>query len=261
MSERSMSMRKTLAFVAVFALLQACVSETTKGDKPPTKNEAAVANMNLGAGYLQQGKPELAIDRLQRAIKQDPKLADAHTTLALAYDQLGSPSEAEDHYKKATQLEPNNSSAANAYASFLCRQKRWNDAEPYFQRAVANLTYQTPEVAFTNAGICALGAGDHAKAEENFRAALSRNPRYADALEGMLDTSFQDKNYLQARAFYERYAEVRKPDAAKLMMCFSIEQGLGNRDGANRCAARLREDFPDSAEAKQVQQLQTSNGR
>jgi type IV pilus assembly protein PilF len=245
----------------VFGLLQACVSETTKGQKPATKNEAAVANMNLGAGYLQQGKPELAIDRLQRALKQDPKLADAHTTLALAYDQLGSASDAEDHYKKATQLEPENSSAANAYATFLCRHKRWTDAEPYFKKAVANLKYQTPEVAYTNAGICALNSGDHPKAEENFRAALSRNPRYADALEGMLDTSYQDKNYMQARAFYERYADVRKPDAAKLMMCFTIERELGNRDAANRCASQLREGFPDSAEAKQVQQLQTSNGR
>ena len=135
-----MSMLKVLSICAVLgALLQACQRDITKGEKPPSEHDAAVANVNLAAGYISQGRPEIAIDRLQRALKQDPKLADAHTTIAIAYDQLGSFRDAEEHYKKATQLEPDNSASANAYAVFLCKQSRWKDAEPYFKRATANL--------------------------------------------------------------------------------------------------------------------------
>jgi type IV pilus assembly protein PilF len=258
-----MNMPKKVRMYAVLGLLllEACHHEVTKGDKPPTDQEAAVANVNLAAGYLRQGHPELAIDRLQRALKQDPKLADAHSTIAIAYDQLGSLDDAETHYKKATQLEPENSSAANAYAVFLCRQKRWVDAEPYFKKAVANLKYQTPEVSYTNAGVCALNSGDRAKADENFRAALSRNPVYADALENMLDMSYQDKNYLQARAFLQRFRDVRPPTAEVLWMCVDIEDHLNNHDAANRCGAQLRETFPDSPEAAKLKQLQATNGR
>ena len=190
--------------MGAFVLLQACVSTSTTPEHKPSAQEAAVANVNLAAGYLKQGKPESAIEILQRAIKQDPKLADAHSMIAVAYDQLGAKEDAETHYKKATQLEPENSAAANAYAVFLCRNTRWKDAEPYFQRAVANLKYQTPEVSYTNAGVCALNAGDREKAEQNFRAALTRKPNYPDALEGMLEMSYQDKNYMQARAFLAR---------------------------------------------------------
>ncbi len=168
--------------------------------------------------------------------------------LAVAYDQLGSLDDAEAHYKKATQLEPDNSAASNAYAVFLCRHNRWKDAEPYFQRAVANFKYQTPEVSYTNAAVCAMNAGDHEKAEQNFRAALTRNPTYADALEGMLDMSYQDKNYMQARAFLARFRDVRPATAEVLLMCFNIEDQLKNHDAANRCAAQLREGFPDSPE-------------
>jgi len=257
-----MSVRKMLAMcVVLVSLTVACHKEVTTGEKPPTEKEAAVANVNLAAGYINQGRPEIAIDRLQRALKQDPKLVDAHTTIALAYDLLGSPEDAETHYKKATQLEPDNSSAANGYAVFLCKHNRWKDAEPYFKRATANLKYQTPEVAYTNAGTCALNAGDKAKAEENFRAALTRNPVYADALEAMLDMSYQEKNYLQARAFLQRYRDAKPVTAQVLWMCVDIEQHLNNHDAANRCAAQLRESFPDSPEAARLKQLQATNGR
>lgn len=257
-----MSMLKVLSMcAALFLVLAACHKEVNKGEKAPTEQEAAAANVNLAAGYLRQGRPELAIERLQRALKQDPKLADAHSTIAIAYDQLGSLEDAEVHYKKATQLDPENSSAANAYAVFLCRQNRWKDAEPYFKKATANLKYQTPEVSYTNAGVCALNAGDREKASENFRAALTRNPMYADALENMLDMSYQDKNYLQARAFLQRYRDVKPVTAQVLWMCFNIEDKLNNHDAANRCAAQLREGFPNSPELAQMQELQRTNGR
>jgi len=252
---------RTMALLAVFGMVQACVTETTKGDKPPTEAEAAVANMNLGAGYLRQGRPDLAIERLQRAIELNPRLADAHTTLAIAYDQLGSLEDAETHYKRATQIEPENSSAANSYAVFLCRNNRWKDAEPYFKHAVDNLKYATPEVSYTNAGVCALKAGDRAKAEENFRAALTRVPTYPEALSNMLEMSYSDRNYLQARAFLQRYMDAKEPTAKVLLMCVNIEQQLGNRDAANRCASQLREGFPSSPEVQQLQELQQSNGR
>lgn len=252
---------RALGLCAVFGLLQACVTETTKGESPPSEDEAAVANMNLGAGYVRQGRPQLAIEPLQRALDQNPRLADAHSTIAIAYDQLGSLEDAEDHYRRATQLDPENSAAANSYAVFLCRQNRWKDAEPYFKRAGENIRYTTPEVAYTNAGVCALNGGDREKAEENFRAALTRNPTYADALAGMLDVSYQNKNYLQARAFFQRYTDAAKPTARVLWMCFNIEQQLDNREAANRCAAQLRESFPDSQELAQLKELQQSNGR
>ena len=96
---------------------------------------------------------------------------------------------------------------------------------------------------------------------ENFRAALTRNPTYADALAGMLDVSYQNKNYLQARAFFQRYTDAARPTARVLWMCFNIEQQLDNREAANACAAQLRESFPDSPELAQLKELQQSNGR
>src|SRR5512134_2876211 len=117
----------TLRLVAVcvcVAALCACAGSGTVGARS-SDADAAVANMNLGAGYLRQGNTELAIERLQRALAQNPRLVDAHSTIAVAYDQIGKLEDAEAHYSRATQLDPDNGGAANAYAVFLCRHMRY----------------------------------------------------------------------------------------------------------------------------------------
>ena len=242
-------------------LLAACAGSGGSVSDRGSTSDAATANMNLGAGYLRQGNTTLAIERLQRALAQDPRLVEAHTTIALAYDQIGSLEDAEMHYRRATELAPSNGAAANAYAAFLCsRQNRWADAEAYFRRAAADSTYLTPEVALTNAGVCARDAGEMAAAGENFRAALNRNPRYADALLNMMELTFQSNDYLQTRAFTQRYLAVRPATAPVLLMCVNTERELNNADAADRCAAQLRNGFPGSPEVAQLEQQRT-NGR
>jgi type IV pilus assembly protein PilF len=219
---------KKLAEVVVLVLLcQGCISTTTtttssSSTRAPASSDedAAIANLNLGVGYLTQGRAELAVGILERALSFDPRLADAHSSIAVAYDQLGRSEEAEEHYRRATRLEPNNPGAANSYAVFLCRNDRWDDAERYF------------------------------------REALARNPGYSDALFHMTDPALQDKNFLQARAFMQRYLETATANPEILWLCFQIEQQLDSPTRAQACATRLRDQFPDSAEATRLFRLE-----
>ena len=241
-------------------VLQACVTASKSGSAVPSESDAAKANTNLGAGYLRQGKPDLAIERLNRALDQDPRNAEAHSTIALAYDQLGVLDDAETHYKRAVQLEPDNGLSANAYAVFLCRHQRWKDSESYFRRAADSRSYRTPELALTNAGNCAADNGDPTKAADYYREALARNKTYPNALRGMMDLSYQQKNYLQARAFVQRYLDSQPLNAQVLLLCVNVERELANRAAADKCTAQLKSGFPNSPEVAQLQALQQSNG-
>jgi type IV pilus assembly protein PilF len=253
-----MNILLSVSLTAVVIALSACAGG---GDERPSPEGAAIANMNLGAGYLRQGRTDLAIERLRRALAQNPRLVEAHSTIALAYDQIGSLEEAEAHYQTATQLDPDNSSAANAYAVFLCnRQNRWAEAEPYFRRAADNPTYATPEVALTNAGICARSAGQNEDAAEHFRRALARNPSYGDALLNMMELSYLDGNYLQARAFVQRFLAARAPTAPVLLMCVNVERELDNAAAAERCATQLRNGFQGTPEFEQLEQQRRNGG-
>lgn len=235
--------------VAATMFLQACttVSEPARPRAASTE-EAAQANLNVGIAYVREQRYALAIDALTRALDINPRLADAHSTIAIAYDQIGDFELAEEHYRRATQLESNNAVAANSYAVFLCRGGRWDEAERYFRTAVDNPRYPTPDIALTNAGLCARNAGDEAAAEEYLREALTRNNSSAVALSAMMDLSYSQGNYLRARAFMQRYLTSQPPSAQVLSMCVRIETQLGNSAEAAECRATLNERFPGAPE-------------
>ena len=255
-----MNMRALIILGAV--LWQGCVTTSNVNGGPVSEGDAAIANLNLGAAYLRQGRPEVALESLKRAIEQDPRLASAHAAIAIAYDQLNEVELAEEHYRRAVQLEPANGAALNSYAVFLCRRSRWTDAEAVFRRSIDNQSYATPWVAMTNAGTCARGANDLAKAEQYYRQALARNDAFPDALNGMMELSYQSGNYLQARAFMQRlFAAQPNPDARSLWMCYHIETNLDDETAAGRCAERLGERYPASPELAQIRGLVSDAGQ
>jgi len=242
-------------------VLSACASSSRTSADGVSNADAAIANMNLGAGYLQQGRADVAIERLERALAQNPRLVEAHSTIAVAYGQLGDLEQAESHYRRATELAPSSGAPANAYAAFLCQQGRWTEAEPFFRRAADDGEYATPEVALTNAGVCARDAGANERAVENFRAALVRNPVYPDALLNLADLSYQARNFLQTRAFVQRYLAAHPPAAPVLWICVNAERELANAEAADRCAAQLRAGFRGTPELEALEDLQRRNGR
>ena len=253
-------MIRSLILVVTVALASACVTEGPRPIEPASDEDAAQANLNLGVGYLQQGRADAAVDALERALELNPRLVDAHSTVALAYDELGDTEEAESHHRRAIQIDPNNPDVENRYAVFLCRHARWTDAERYFDKAINNPRYTNRTLALVNAGTCARSANDLDAAEENFRAALEDDPANVGALEGMVDLSIRTGNYLQGRAFVQRLFAATRPQPAHLLMCYVVESELGDARAANDCATDLRTRFPDAPEIGRLTELQDDGG-
>jgi type IV pilus assembly protein PilF len=250
--------RRFPALVAVLALAlahAACVT-TTNGAPPPEESpgEAAEYNVQLGANYLAQGRLELAKEKIEKALEQDDSLPVAHTYAGLLYDRLNEVDKASFHYRRALRLAPNDPVALNLYGVFVCRQGDPAGAEQYFVKATLDPLYRTPEAAFTNAGVCLLRDQQQERAEGYFRRALESNPRYADALWEMARLSHSRSLPLQARAFFQRYAEVSTMSSEALWLGLRIERELGNQERASRYADELLADFPDSVEARELMQ-------
>ncbi len=240
-----------VAIVAIVAMLLAgCVtSDTGTPDSKASPAEAARINYELGAEYMRQGNLELARERLERAVSQNPDLAAARSALALVYDKQGDTELADDQYRSAVRLAPNDASVQNTYAVFLCKRRRYDEAVDYFTRAASNGRYGTPEAALTNAGVCLLQKPDPVAAENYFRRALQRDPGYSEALLQMASLSLDRGNPLRARAFVERYLDQHPPSPEILWVGLRAERALGDREAAARHAGTLREKFPSSAEA------------
>lgn len=253
------AMRISVAILAL-SLIQGCVT-TTPSVNAVLPDEAALRNLDLGVAYMRQGRPDLALSSLREALEFNPRLAPAHSMVALVYEQLDDPEAAEEHYRRATQLAPDDGAAANSFAVFLCRGDRWEEAERHFRRAADSSSYGTPAVALTNAGVCARTAGELADAERYFREALERDAVSADALYHMADLTFQTEDFLSSRAFTQRYLASTASNPAVLLICVQVERRLGADAAAQRCAEQLRSGFPNSAEVRQLNALESNGPR
>ena len=212
-------------------------------------------NVQLGIGYLKEGNLKLAKTKLDRALEQNPKLSTAHWSYALLEMRLGNDNKAEDRFRKAIALDSDDSMAHNNYGLFLCNKERVDEALEQFRLAVKNRMYNEPESAYTNAGICALKIPDEDLAETEFREALKVNPQYSPALYQMTKLTFSQGNFLQARAFVQRYEEVAAHTSGSLWLAFQIAHHRGHLAQAERYAKHLKRQYPESRETTRLLEL------
>lgn len=215
---------------------------------------AANANVQLGVGYLRQGNLAVAQQVLERAFAQNPKDPNVHTALGLLYERLAQPERADDHYGRAVKLAPQDPEVLNNYAVFLCRRGQAPRGEKMFLQAAANPLYRTPEVALTNAGVCARGAGRTAEAEQYLRRALALKPAFADALLPLAEISLAKGNAFNARAFLERLLAAAPPTAEALALGMRIETAAGDTAAVAAYRERLAREFPQSAAAREARE-------
>jgi len=223
-------------------------------DEESASTKAAESNVGLGVEYMRKGRKEIALEKFQRALDQDPMLPSAHHYIAILYEQLGEEELADKHFRKAVRLDPGNPSMRNNFGQFLCLEKRYPEAQENFLAAINNPLYEGKPVVYTNAGICAQMSGSGEKSEQYFRAALQIQPRFGPALFQMMKMSYERGEYLNARGYFERYRSVVPTSANSLWWGARIETAIGDEDAAASYALRLRAEYPDSVEAKQLKE-------
>ena len=129
---------RVILWLGIIFILTACTTQPTvpvqSNSTPAARNdEAAALNTDLGAKYVANGDFQLADDKLKRALQQNPRYAPAHWTYALLQERLGQFDLAEKHFRTALSLDGSDSRAHNNFGTFLCKQKRYREADEHFQ--------------------------------------------------------------------------------------------------------------------------------
>jgi len=241
-----------LAGILILTLLSACQSTPvqTAGGEPQAATQVAAIQTQLGISYLRQGSLDQAYSRLERALNSDPNYSTAHNAMGLLQEQLNNPKEAEKHFRLAVSLNPSDFAAQINYGSFLCKQERYEESESRLVKVTENPFYRTPEIAYTNAGLCMKRAGNQEKAEQYLRTALQLNPKIPQALIAMCELSYDKGRYLPARAYLQRYLEVANHTSQTLWLGVRIERQLGDKNTASSYALLLKSNYPDSKETQ-----------
>jgi type IV pilus assembly protein PilF len=248
--------------VGLALMLAGCVTTSTDngglgGKLPQTSKsdeaeDAARIHTELGQQYMSNGDLQTAMDKLTKALQFDPNYAPAHTVMAVLDERINRPELAEEHYRRAVQLEPDKGGPNNNLGTFLCRIGKGAEAIGFFQKALRDPFYKTPDLALTNEGICQLRMNDRAGAEASLRKALEANPQNGEALLQLANVLYLNNDAFRARAFIQRFDALGQPSAAALKLGHDIENRLGNTDAAQTYSRRLQSQFPDSDQARAI---------
>lgn len=254
-----MNIFRVLIIVVLAFMLFACATVQEKDREEKEDFRTANAYVELGLGYLGQGRVEAALETLKKAIAAKSDYAEAHSSIALAYGELQENEKAEMHYHRAMELSPKDGLILNNYAAFLCHIGRPTEAEQYFLKAIKSRNYPTPAQALENLGVCALQIPDQKKAEMYLRKALQVDPRLPTALLKMAGISVNEKNAMSGRAYLTRYQEIAPLNAEGLWLGIQVEKELGDLVAVRDYENRLHRYFPDSQELRLLLDSQTKS--
>lgn len=236
----------------VLSMLAGCASNSdTLPFAHPNLHRAARINTQLGVDYMRQGDEQRALTKLKLALSEDPGYAEAHAALGYLYYRTGQPLDAKRQFQRALSLN-GSPDTHNLYGVFLCSQGKYTKAFRQFAAAYNAQSNQSPEVALTNAGVCARRQAHNARARRLFGRALRDNTRYAPALLQMADLNYLHGQYLQAEGFMQRYQAVKASSAESLYLAYRIEQALGHAGVADAYRRKLLSKFPNSSQSAQL---------
>ena len=221
----------------------------------PDLIQASALNVQLALGYIEREQLGIAQEKLDKAIEQNPKNVDAYTTMAYLKRIVKEYDVAEDYYLDALDIKDNDPNIHNNYGGLLCQMGRYDDALKEIEKAYKDPFYETPYLAYANAGTCLLDKGDYKQAEQMLRRALREKPNYAGALLSMAEIGVKTEKYLMARAYIQRFHSVAKPSAESLWLQIQAERALGAKEHYLKYARQLLKDFPDSDEAGLLEEL------
>jgi type IV pilus assembly protein PilF len=117
--------------------------------------------------------------------------------------------------------------------------------------ALKDPLYETPELAYLNAGRCSAKAGNAKDAEVFLQRALRLQPGLPQALLAVAELNLDNGDYGAAQKYFAEFAE-KSGDltAEQLWLAVRIERKAGNRNAVASYAMQLRKHFPGARETQ-----------
>jgi len=245
-------LRCCLIALLVSGGIAGAVAQTAGGERaaPSDPRTRARIHTELGGLYLQAGNLAVALDELAIAIDADRGFYQAFSVRGLVYSQLKEYGKADADFRRALDLAPNDPEVNNNYGWYLCETGKERQSIAYFLNALKSPLYETPERAYTNAGSCALKAGDLDAAQTYLLQAVQLSRDGAVVARLQLARLFYRRGILEESRIYlnDALKMMEPPTAEALWLGVRLERRLGNRLAEGSYAAQLRSRYPTSPE-------------
>jgi type IV pilus assembly protein PilF len=231
--------------------VQATSGMSASGVVGDPRNRAKL-HTELGSLYFQDGNVAVALEELRIALEADSNYAPAYNVRGLVNMHLRELELAEKDFKRALSLADGDPEVNNNYGWFLCQIGREKESIAYFQRAIKNPLYQTPERALLNAGQCSQKMGEIKAAEDYLDRVLRYSRNNPQALLQLAGINYQRNNLPTAKLLLAELLRQTEPNSAVLWLALRVERRLNDRGAEANYTNQLRRKFPDSTEYQEL---------
>jgi type IV pilus assembly protein PilF len=252
---RKLSVHCLASVITAIVLVGGCASggDRVGSDLPTSSDQTdnqrrARIRLQLAVGYYEQRQMTVALDEIKQALLADPDFADAYSMRALIYMDIGESHLAEENFRQALRLSPNSPDFNNNYGWFLCQNGKERESISFFEAALKNRAYRSPEKALNNAGVCSLKLKDKAAAERYFSRAFQADPGNTSTNFNLAKIYFDQGDYERARFYLGRVMKAEVTTAEVLWLAIRIERKRGDRAAEAGLVTQLRRRHGDSAE-------------
>lgn len=246
----------------IIGLLSGCVTEGPgatltkfRSRTSREKNDEAVRiKTQLAVEYMNARDYRAATVAIEDALKTNSRYDIAWLIRAQIYQFLKVYDKAEESFQRALSLSPNGAEINNNYGWYICSIKNNpNAAIPYFDRALADPTYPTPEMAYLNKGICSAKMGQFSLADAYFERALGMNPDFIPVFKERARAKLQSGDLNDAGRYFRIYqSRVDQLDADALLLGWRLSKAEGQTQAAFEYEAQLRANYPYSDELHSI---------
>ena len=239
-----------VAAVSLAVLLVGCASAADKEQAASVEQRAAL-RLQLASAYYMQDQFVVALAEAEQAVRLVPDDAQVRGMRALIFAALRQPVAAEKDFLYALRLAPHNPELSNNYGLFLCQTGRAAQSLAYFDAAVQDAAYVTPELALHNAAACSLAMKDYPRAAGYWLKAERIAPGAAITYAGLVRVYYQQQDYRHAAYYLERLGKVATMEsqtADVLWLGIKVQHKLGDAGAEAGLGAHLRNHHSGSSE-------------
>ena len=171
---------KTLSVMLILILTMSILS--CAGTSRQKENDRSEGEVQLGEGTaaLNKGNIELALFKLTKASRLIPKNPDVHFALGTVHLLREEPELAVEAFKRTIEIDKKHGDAYNNLGFAYLKLGKWDDAIKSCQKALDEVSYNTPERAMTIIGWAYYKKGESARGLSMLNRALDMKDNQPD---------------------------------------------------------------------------------
>lgn len=250
-----------LIITSLLALtMVACVTVTESRMTKKASPEKAVENYTeLGLGYLDRDRPDLARKRIEKALSIDNKYAPANDAMGLLWQTEGEFDLAEEFFKKALSQDKSYTRARHHLGNLYLQQKRFEQAEKDLLKAANDRYYDDRSLAYSDLAMMYFRQDKLDDAIKYYKETLRLSPYNAQALVNISTLYFENQNYDESQRYFNRLDRLVERGqmihtAHSLWLGIKLSTIKQDTERAIVLATGLKRNYPESSEYKLYQE-------